>query len=75
MLPALGNEFITLLKDTSVAGYIGIVELLKASDIVSSRTYDYFFPLIVSALIYLFFTFLLVRIMRMLERKLNHVRD
>ena len=75
MLPALGNEFITLLKDTSVAGYIGIVELLKASDIVSSRTYDYFFPLIVSALIYLFFTFLLVRLMRMLERKLNHVRS
>lgn len=75
MLPALGNEFITLLKDTSVAGYIGIVELLKASDIVSSRTYDYFFPLIVSALIYLFFTFLLVRFMRMLERKLNHVRS
>lgn len=71
ILPALGNEFITLLKDTSVAGYIGIVELLKASDIVSSRTYDYFFPLIMSALVYLFFTFLMVKIMRRIERKLN----
>ena len=47
--PALGNEFITLLKETSVAGYIGIVELTKASDIIASRTYDYFFPLIITS--------------------------
>lgn len=44
ILPALGNEFITLLKETSVGAYIGIVELTKASDIIASRTYDYFFP-------------------------------
>ncbi len=54
--PALGNEFITLLKETSVAGYIGIVELTKASDIIASRTYDYFFPLIITSLIYLTLT-------------------
>ena len=41
ILPALGNEFITLLKETSVGAYIGIVELTKASDIIASRTYDY----------------------------------
>jgi len=44
VLPALGNEFITLLKETSVGAYIGVVELTKASDIIASRTYDYFFP-------------------------------
>ena len=54
--PALGNEFITLLKETSVAGYIGIVELTKASDIIASRTYDYFFPLIITSSIYLTLT-------------------
>lgn len=71
ILPALGNEFITLLKDTSVAGYIGIVELLKASDIISSRTYDYFFPLIIAALIYLLLTFIMVQLINILERKLS----
>lgn len=72
IFPALGNECITLLKETSIAGYIGIVELIKASDIVSSRTYDYFFPLVVSALIYLFLTFILTKLMNYGERKLNH---
>lgn len=57
ILPALGNEFITLLKETSVGAYIGILELTKASDIIASRTYDYFFPLIVIALIYLALTY------------------
>lgn len=52
IMPALGNEFITLLKETSVAGYIGIMELTKASDIIASRTYNYFFPLIIIGLIY-----------------------
>lgn len=46
IMPSLGNEFITLLKETSVAGYIGISELTKASDIIASRTYDYFFHLL-----------------------------
>ena len=56
VMPALGNEFITLLKETSVAGYIGIIELTKAGDIISSRTYNYFFPLIITAIIYLIMT-------------------
>ena len=59
IFPALGNEVITLVKETSIAGYIGIVELIKAADIISSRTYDYFFPLVVSALVYLFLTYIL----------------
>lgn len=72
VFPALGNECITLLKETSIAGYIGIVELIKASDIVSSRTYDYFFPLIISAIIYLLLTFILTKIMKKIEGRMNH---
>ena len=75
ILPALGNEFITLVKETSVGAYIGIVELTKASDIIASRTYDYFFPLIIIALIYLSITMLLTKLFSILERKMNHVRD
>lgn len=72
ILPALGNEFITLLKDTSVGAYIGIVELTKASDIIASRTYDYFFPLIIVAIIYLILTIGLSKLISMMERKLSN---
>lgn len=75
ILPALGNEFITLLKETSVGAYIGVVELTKASDIIASRTYDYFFPLIIIACIYLILTLGLSKLMNKLERKLNNVRS
>ena len=73
IFPALGNEVITLVKETSIAGYIGIVELIKAADIISSRTYDYFFPLVVSAVVYLFLTFILSKVMKYGEKRLNHV--
>lgn len=72
ILPALGNEFITLLKETSVGAYIGIIELTKASDIIASRTYDYFFPLIIVALIYLAMTLTLAKLITKLERKFNN---
>ena len=75
ILPALGNEFITLVKETSIGAYIGIVELTKASDIIASRTYDYFFPLIIIALIYLCITLVLTRVFSTIERKMNHVRS
>ena len=75
ILPALGNEFITLLKETSVGAYIGIVELTKASDIIASRTYDYFFPLLIIALIYLIMTLGLSKLINILERKLNNARS
>ena len=72
IFPALGNEVITLVKETSIAGYIGIVELIKAADIISSRTYDYFFPLVVSAMVYLLLTFILSKVMAYGEKRLNH---
>ena len=75
ILPALGNEFITLVKETAVGAYIGIVELTKASDIIASRTYDYFFPLIMIAIIYLLITFGLSRLVSKMERRLNNARN
>lgn len=63
ILPALGNELVTLIKETSVAGYIGIVDLTKASDIIASNTYNYFFPLIITAIIYFILTTTLTKIL------------
>lgn len=74
VLPALGNEFITLLKETSAGAYIGILELTKASDIIASGTYDYFFPLIIIASIYLVMTLGLSKLVNLLERRLNNAR-
>ena len=74
ILPALGNEFITLVKETSIGAYIGIIELTKASDIIASRTYDYFFPLMIIALIYLAITLFLSKCIAYMERRLNHAR-
>ena len=71
ILPAIGNEFVTLIKETSVAGYIGIRDLTKASDIIASRTYDYFFPLIIAALIYLIIILSLTKILNIFERRLK----
>lgn len=75
ILPALGNEFITLLKETSVGAYIGIIELTKASDIIASRTYDYFFPLILIAIIYLIMTLGLSKLIKVMERRFSHARS
>lgn len=71
ILPAIGNEFITLVKETSVAGYIGVMDLTKASDIIASRTYDYFCPLIIAALIYWCIVLILTKILKIFERRLN----
>ena len=75
ILPALGNEFITLVKETSIGAYIGIVELTKASDIIASRTYDYFFPLILIAIIYLVITLILSKSISYMEKRLNNARS
>ena len=75
ILPSLGNEFITLLTETSVGAYIGIIELTKSGDIIASRTYDYFFPLIIVALVYLILTLSLSKLVNVMERRLNNVRS
>ena len=71
VLPALANEFIVLLKETSVAGYIALQDLTKAGDIIRSRTYDAFMPLIMVALIYLLMVMLFNYFVKQLERRLR----
>ena len=69
ILPALGNEFIVLLKETSVAGYIAVNDLTRAGSIIKTVTYDgniYF----VIALIYLVMVMGLTKLLRLLERRL-----
>lgn len=72
VLPTLVNEFIVLLKETAVAGYVGLSDVTYAGNIVGGNTYDYLFPLLLTALIYLilviFFTFLMGK----LERRLRN---
>ena len=72
VLPALGNEFIGLLKETSVAGYIAIQDLTKGADIIRSRTYSAFMPLIAAALIYLVLVMVFTFFVQKLERRLRH---
>lgn len=69
-LPALGNEFIVLLKETSVAGNIAVLEMTRAADLVRSRTFDAFFPLISVALIYWVLVTGLSALLRIAERRM-----
>ena len=72
VLPALGNEFIVLLKETSVSGYIALQDLTKGGDIIRSRTYDAFMPLIAVACIYLVMVLAFTKLVNMLERRLRN---
>lgn len=71
VLPTLCNEFIVLLKETSVAGYVGIMDLTKAGDLIRGRTFSAFMPLIAVALIYLTIVLILTRLVGILERRLR----
>jgi len=71
ILPALGNEFIVLVKETSIAGYIALVDITKAGDIIRSRTYSAFMPLLAVALIYLVIVMGLTYLINLLERWLR----
>ena len=72
VLPALGNEFIVLLKETSVAGYIALEDLTKGGDIIRSRTFSAFFPLLTVALIYLVMVTIFTKLVGILERRLRN---
>ena len=71
VIPTLCNEFITLLKETSVAGYIALEDLTKGGDIIRSRTYSAFMPLMAVALIYLLMVILLEKGVKYIERRLK----
>ena len=72
VLPALGNEFIVLLKETSISGYIGLMDLTKGGDIIRSVTYEAFMPLIAVALIYFVIVMALSKAIGRLERRLKN---
>ncbi|MBQ9690269.1 MAG: amino acid ABC transporter permease, partial [Candidatus Methanomethylophilaceae archaeon] len=72
ILPALCNEGISLLKETSIAGYIGIVDVTKAAMLIRSQTYSAFVPLIGVALIYLIIVLFLQYLVGKLEKRLNN---
>lgn len=70
-LPALVNELITLLKETSICGYIGLNELTRGGDIIRGTTFDAFLPLIGVALIYLAIVLLISYLFSLVERRLR----
>jgi His/Glu/Gln/Arg/opine family amino acid ABC transporter permease subunit len=71
ILPALGNESISLLKETAVAGYIAIEDLTKGGDIIRSRTYDAFTPLIAVAIVYLVIVMIISKLLNLLEGRMR----
>ncbi len=72
VLPALGNEFIVLLKETSVAGYVALKDLTYVGNLIRSRTYEAFFPLITVAVIYLVIVMIFSYLLKLLERRLRN---
>ncbi len=71
ILPAIGNELIALLKETSVAGYVAVVDLTRAGNLVRNNTYDAVNSLLAVALVYLALVVLLTQLLGKFERRLN----
>ena len=72
ILPAIGNELIALLKETAVAGYVAVVDLTRAGNLVRNNTYDAVNPLMVVALTYLVLVVLLTKLLGGLERRMKN---
>ena len=70
-LPPLFNEFITLVKETAVVGYVGIYDLGKIPGLIQSRTFDYLFPLLIAAVMYLCVVMVLTQILHILEKRFS----
>lgn len=71
ILPAIGNEMIALLKETSVAGYVAVVDITKAGNQIRNTTYDQINPLILIALVYLVMVIIMTKLLNVLERRLR----
>lgn len=74
-LPALGNEVITLLKETSITGFIGLADLTRGASIIISKTFKASIPYFAAALIYLVIVIGIEQIFKKLERRMNRVRS
>ena len=71
VLPSLFNEFISLVKETAVVGYVGIRDLGKIPGLIQSRTFDYLFPLLFASVLYLIVVYILTLILRKIEKILS----
>lgn len=71
ILPAIGNEMIALLKETSVAGYVAVQDLTRAANLIRNNTYDAFNPLMVTAIVYLGLVVILTQLLGIFERRLR----
>jgi ABC-type amino acid transport system permease subunit len=71
ILPAIGNECIALLKETSVAGYVAIVDLTRAATNIRNKTFDAVNPIILLAIIYLVLVVIMTKLLSVLERRLR----
>ena len=71
VLPSLGNEFVTLIKETSVLSYVGVVEVLRQASLWSASSFEYFPAYIGAAVVYLLMTFPLSKLVRYAERRLS----
>ena len=70
ILPAIGNEFIALLKETAVAGYVTVVDLTRAGNLIRNNTYDAVNPLLAVAITYLIIVIILTQLLKCFERRL-----
>lgn len=70
VMPPLFNEFITLVKETAIVGYVGILDLGKVPGLVQSRTFDYLFPLLIAACMYLVIVMLLTGLLKLIEKRM-----
>lgn len=71
ILPAIGNEMIALLKETSVAGYVAVVDITKAGNQIKNTTYDQINPIMLVAIIYLVMVMGLTKLLKLMERRLR----
>ena len=70
ILPTLGNEFITLIKETAIVGYVGAVDITKAFQDQGSNTYEYMIPYLIMALVYIVIVAVIASLVRLMERRL-----
>ena len=70
VMPPLFNEFITLVKETAIVGYVGILDLGKVPGLIQSRTFDYLFPLLIAAIMYLVIVMGLTGILKLIEKQM-----
>ena len=71
-IPAIGNEMIALLKETSVAGYVAVIDLTKAGNQIKNTTYNQVNPILLVALVYLVLVVGLTKLLAILERRLRN---